>query len=126
MTAAASHTPGPWKWQGEDYRGDWGWQMLVGPNGEGLIVGQDQDGKMSPLLRTYEPMEPYLCVTGMMAEGKEHAECVHVYSEANAHLIAAAPELLTALKAVVSVADRNTVEFDLARAAIAKAEGRES
>ncbi|MFM0256067.1 acetyl-CoA carboxylase [Paraburkholderia sediminicola] len=38
-------------------------------------------------------------------------------------LAAAAPELLDALKAVVSVADRATVEFDKARAAIAKATG---
>lgn len=43
---------------------------------------------------------------------------------ANARLIAAAPDMLAALKAVVSVADRATVEFDMARAAIAKAEGR--
>ncbi|WP_250512660.1 hypothetical protein [Caballeronia sp. INDeC2] len=56
-----------------------------------------------------------------------------VYSEAfgdseqetaNANLIAAAPELLEALQAVVSVADRATVEFDMARAAIAKATGQ--
>ncbi len=40
---------------------------------------------------------------------------------ANAHLIAAAPDLLEALKAVMAVADRKTNEFDLARAAIAKA-----
>ena len=40
---------------------------------------------------------------------------------ANARLIAAAPELLEALLAVVRVADRATVEFDMARAAIAKA-----
>lgn len=40
---------------------------------------------------------------------------------ADARLVAAAPELLEALKAVVSVADRATDEFDLARAAIAKA-----
>ena len=44
--------------------------------------------------------------------------------EANAHLIAAAPNLYEALKAVISVADRKTVEFDLAHAALAKAEGR--
>lgn len=44
-------------------------------------------------------------------------------SRANAHLIAAAPELLAALRAVVAVADRKTDEFDRARAAIAKAEG---
>lgn len=37
---------------------------------------------------------------------------------------AAAPDMLTALKAVVRVADRKTDEFDAARAAIAKAEGR--
>lgn len=38
-------------------------------------------------------------------------------------LMQAAPDLLQALKAVVSVADRATVEFDMARAAISKATG---
>lgn len=42
---------------------------------------------------------------------------------ANAILITAAPDMLAALKAVVAVADRKTIEFDAARAAIAKAEG---
>ena len=42
---------------------------------------------------------------------------------ADARLIAAAPELLEALKCVVRVADRATDEFDAARAAIAKATG---
>ena len=42
---------------------------------------------------------------------------------ANARLIAAAPDMLEALKAVVRVADRKTDEFDRARAAIAKATG---
>ena len=42
---------------------------------------------------------------------------------ANGQLLAAAPDLLEALKAVVAVADRKTLEFDLARAAIAKATG---
>lgn len=46
--------------------------------------------------------------------------------EANARLIAAAPDLLEALKGVLRVADRKTDEFDAARAAIAKAEGEES
>jgi hypothetical protein len=40
---------------------------------------------------------------------------------ANARLIAAAPELLAALKGVVAVANRRTVEFDAAHAAIVKA-----
>lgn len=43
---------------------------------------------------------------------------------ANGHLMASSPNLYRALKAVVSVADRKTVEFDLAHAAIAEAEGR--
>lgn len=43
--------------------------------------------------------------------------------KANLRLIAAAPELLDALEAVVRVADRNTDEFIAARAAIAKAKG---
>lgn len=42
---------------------------------------------------------------------------------ATAKLIAAAPVLLEALQAVVRVADRQTDEFDMARAAISKALG---
>ena len=44
--------------------------------------------------------------------------------EANTHLVAAAPELLEALQAVVALADRATDEFDMARAAIKKALGQ--
>lgn len=40
------------------------------------------------------------------------------------HIMAAAKDMLLALEAVVSVADRATVEFDMARAAIAKARDR--
>ena len=47
------------------------------------------------------------------------------FQQANARLIAAAPALLEALQAVVRVADRQTVEFDMARAAISKALGEE-
>ena len=39
----------------------------------------------------------------------------------DAHIMAAAKDMLLALEAVVSVADRTTVEFDMARAAISKA-----
>lgn len=42
-------------------------------------------------------------------------------AEANARLIAAAPDLLEALQGVLRVADRATDEFDAARAAISKA-----
>lgn len=40
-------------------------------------------------------------------------------------LMEAAPDLLEALQAVVRVADRQTDEFDMARAAISKALGEE-
>lgn len=43
--------------------------------------------------------------------------------QADAHLLSAAPELLESLKGVLRVADRNTVEFNAAKSAIAKAEG---
>lgn len=42
----------------------------------------------------------------------------------DAHIMAAAKDMLLALEAVVSVADRATVEFDMARSAIAKARDR--
>ncbi len=51
------------------------------------------------------------------------ADLVHG-NENDLELIAAAPELLEALQAVVAVADRATDEFDMARAAIKKALGQ--
>lgn len=61
----------------------------------------------------------------IMQRTQEVGECVAevVHGTENAHLIAAAPGLLEALKGVLRVADGATVEFDAARAAIAKAEG---
>lgn len=46
-------------------------------------------------------------------------------NDADWHLIAAAPDLLEALEGVVRVADRDTTEFNAARAAIAKAKGEQ-
>ena len=45
------------------------------------------------------------------------------YAEGVATILAQRDELLAALRGVVRIADRQTVEFDAARAAIAKAEG---
>lgn len=127
----SGYTKGPWKWQGEDYRGDWGWQMLVGPNGEGLIVSEDPDGPCK-LLRAQMPIDPKHCITGMMAEGKEVARPVHVFSEANARLIAAAPDLLEALTELADLMDAaynhdyepDSFTTQPARIAIAKATGK--
>lgn len=44
-------------------------------------------------------------------------------TEANARLIAAAPDLLAALKGILAITDRNHVAWHAAHAAIAKANG---
>lgn len=62
----------------------------------------------------------YLTGKGHGALGLSPDDAVKVQAEW-ARMAAAAPDLLEALKAVVAVADRNTVEFDKARAALAKA-----
>jgi hypothetical protein len=59
-----------------------------------------------------------------MAVHQPEYQCWIPQNNADAQLIAAAPDLLEALKAVVRVADRKTDEFDAARAAIARAEGK--
>lgn len=46
------------------------------------------------------------------------------FPEGNANLIAAAPELLAALKEVVRLTDRKTDIWDAAKAAISKAEAK--
>lgn len=69
---------------------------------------------------------PDICTTDPAAldqDGRSDAECC-----ANARLIAAAPELLTALREIVASADRGQAFFSTfllldARAAIAKATG---
>lgn len=51
------------------------------------------------------------------------AKVLELDSDANAHLICAAPKLYEALVGVIRVADRKTDEFDAARAALAEARG---
>lgn len=140
-TKSAAHTPGPWRWQGEDYRGGWGWQLLVGPEGEGIICGESPDGPYKHL-RAEVPIEPQYCKTGFSSDD-DSAPAVHV-RRADAALIAAAPDLLAALRDVIRAEDmreemdrtkRNAIRhkweefappaWDRARAALARAEGRE-
>lgn len=96
-----THTPGPW-WAGQQATGDW------------LIQSGDPS--------THEP--PWAVTEGTLGaiRGSDHAE-------ANAYLIAAAPDLLSASKEALAlleaIRDRptdNTQRF--IAAAIAKAEGR--
>ena len=92
------HTPGPWKITEDDY----GHEHWFGGAGEGQI-----------------------CVNGWVNGGCKKYPSKWRKLQANARLIAAAPELLAALKALT---DNGRVPptgaaFSKARAAIAKAEG---
>lgn len=59
---------------------------------------------------------PDLATVHFMARGREEAE-------ANARLIAAAPEMLEALEGILAITDRDHAAWNKARAAIAKAKG---
>lgn len=100
MSTHDKFTPGPWRWAGEDYRGGWGWQLLVNASGEGVLCGEGKDGPYKRL-RAFMPIAPELCKTGMYADD-ESAPCVHV-RQADANLIAAAPDLYWALSGLVGM-----------------------
>lgn len=93
------HTPAPWLVDGAGT--NW---TVYGLNDQGYnrFSAQIQRGNTAPM---------------------EHTGSDEI--AANALLIAAAPELLVALEGVLRVADRATVEFDAARAAIRKAKGEQ-
>lgn len=119
---SAQHTPGPWFVSGQiDAR------YL---NGVGDVV----------LIRRLEATDNrYVAAASLDAMGSGHPATSPAEREANAHLIAAAPELLAALQcalfdlehtyahASIGSADRIKHEtFPLCRAAIAKATGAQS
>ncbi len=94
----SKHTPGPW------HAREW---TCHAPTSIGIEGG------------------PYGFIQLAECSGLGNHPCVSPeQEEANVRLIVAAPDLLAALKAVVAVADRNTDEFNAARAAIAKAEAK--
>lgn len=61
-------------------------------------------------------------VAARAAKRTEEFEAGWAIRKARMKLEAAAPDLLAALKGVLAVSDRQTIEYDMARAAIAKAE----
>lgn len=93
----AKHTPGPWSLQEIPDYGEDCLRVIVIPEIDMVVAAHD--------------------------------ECDEPVELANARLIAAAPELLDALKLIVAdfgdypASDRPCHAFDVARAAIAKAEG---
>lgn len=91
---AAQHTPGPWR------------TNIARRSDNGIVAAHivAADGGNIAQVAIYDD------VPGL--------------TEAHARLIAAAPELLEALREVVAISDRKHDAWDKAHAAIAKAEGR--
>ena len=101
------HTPGPWKWELHDVS----IASLEGPGGE-----VDNVFSVSPCS---------CCTKSALGEGWKWGRCT-TPKEDDARLIAAAPELLAALKSAVARLDAHEGTEDNAdlRAVIAKAEGK--
>lgn len=120
VATSTKHTPGPWGWT-TNGRGEI--RLSTPDRGHLYVMGFARKGMQgaTPRFSQWEGQR------GCMNSGwmRDAADFIvdGVLSHPDALLIAAAPDLLEALQAVVSVADRATVEFDKARAAIAKATG---
>ena len=98
------HTPGPWHAATSEHYTLGGDQVeVVLLDGEGMVTDQ---------------------ICSVLLDTDNESQTGWRRQEADARLIAAAPDLLEALKAVVAIADRKTDEFDRARAAIQKASGQ--
>lgn len=101
VSRKAAHTPGPWTAKANGYKG---WEFKGGYLG--LIVGADG-------------FEVFAGPASFHAlRGRTPKE-----AEANARLIAAAPEMLAALKDILGFLRRSGYNTDLVKSVIDKAEG---
>lgn len=112
------HTPGPWVFT-----------KFNKPNGDPITDLMDIGETMGYSAGYSDRLELFgVTLNDADEEGRSTVVC-YTGNGPNAHnnarLIASAPELLEALKGVLRIADRNTVEFDAARAAIIKAQPKE-
>lgn len=94
-----SHTPGPWH-QSHRHCGCGMYNTQV----------YTADGETIATLHWYP-------------KPKDENGSIGTYREANARLIAAAPDLLEALEEIVTISDRDHDAWERARAAVAKAKG---
>lgn len=104
----AQHTPGPWKWSRADFKAVWADGVTEMPDGpfEALVTA---DGK----------------IVGIAQDASSYSASFDA-SPADKSLIAAAPELLKVLKAVVAYYKKMggpAQQWAAAKTAIAKAEG---
>lgn len=128
----SNYTPGPWRWELNMSSKS---LHLVGgkPEFDLTIIEPTRWGMGSATLMIRDTAYDGMNIMHRLHErddwwqafpGREHhAGWCAAVKHPDMQLIEAAPDLLAALQAVVSVADRATVEFDMARAAIAKATG---
>ena len=106
-----AHTPGPWIVDGESKN-----------DHQAFIIEQDRG----------EERGPKICWTATRGyDTEQDRPAISAEDEANAHLIAAAPDLLVALKQCIPLIEAHAnaalgegLTLQVARAAIAKAEGR--
>lgn len=117
------HTPGPWDW----YMSDNGQAMLATPDRGRLYVMQTvRCGMQGATVRFAKWGDGergrrggYMCkAEEFLRDG--------VLMHPDALLIAAAPDLLEALQEVIAISDRKHDAWDKAKAAIAKALGRDA
>lgn len=107
-------------------------RTIMGNAPDSVIVPQGFKGTPGPWKMEYSEVRGTPCVVSLSTwicgelQADNGSAIDDDESVANAHLIAAAPDLLEALQGVLRVANRKTVEFDAARAAVAKALGDQS
>lgn len=117
------HTPGPWDW----YMSDNGQAMLATPDRGRLYVMQTvRCGMQGATVRFSKWGDGERGRRGgYMCKAEEFLRA-GVLMHPDALLIAAAPDLLEALQEVVAISDRKHDAWDKAKAAIAKALGRDA
>ncbi|MGE8630408.1 hypothetical protein [Achromobacter denitrificans] len=128
------HTEGPWRWEfNAEHRsvhlvgGRPQYDLTVmdftrwGMAGAGIRLRELSERGMDLLHKLHERPDWIAPFPGRAHHSHWCAAVIHP----DMCLIAAAPCLLAALEGVLRVADRATVEFDAARAAIAKAKGEQ-
>lgn len=107
----SAHTPGPWRFGGGRYG-----------NNKVEVVAKDARGVSTHLVAAVVAYKP-----NRDPDGKWRGDLLTEEGVANAHLIAAAPDLLAAVADVVEAIDADgEIDVESLRKLIAKAEGRSS
>lgn len=113
LELAEKATDGPWSWQGEDYRGGWGWKLLVSETGEGIACGESPSGPYKNL-RAFMPIDAKFCKTGAYAD-KDSAPCLCIQEQDAAFIAPSRTLLPAAARAILTMMDaleNNVIGFN--------------